>query len=117
MKTLYCAIGYVCNERCQFCPCSEGSINVPSLSYDDICFSIRKSIEEGGVENILLSGGEPTIHPDFFRVLEFIRRYDVNISLLTNALRIADDNFANKMFSIIDGSKLDVTVAFHSHIP
>ena len=41
----------------------------------------------------------------------------VNISLLTNALRIADDNFANKMFSIIDGSKLDVTVAFHSHIP
>ena len=64
-----------------------------------------------------MSGGEPTIHPDFFRILEFIKGYDVNISLLTNALRIADNNFANNMFSIIDGSKLDVTVAFHSHIP
>lgn len=110
MKTLYCAIGYVCNERCQFCPCSEGSVNVPSLSYDDICLSIRKSIEEKGVKNILLSGGEPTIHPDFFRILEFIKGYDVNISLLTNALRIADNNFANNMFSIIDGSPDFVTL-------
>ena len=69
------------------------------------------------MKNILLSGGEPTIHPDFFRILEFIKSYDVNISLLTNALKLADINFAERMFSIIDGEKLDVTVAFHSHIP
>ncbi len=117
MKTLYCAIGYICNECCRFCPCSEGSANVPSLSYDDICSAISKSIKEKGVENILLSGGEPTIHPDFFRILEYIRNCNVNVSLLTNALRLADEEFADKMFSIIDGSKLDVTVAFHSHIP
>lgn len=117
MKTLYCAIGYICNERCRFCPCSEGSANVPSLSYDDICSAISKSIKEKGVENILLSGGEPTIHPDFFRILKYIRNCNVNVSLLTNALRLADEEFADKMFSIIDGSKLDVTVAFHSHIP
>ena len=56
-------------------------------------------------------------YPDFFRILEFIKSYDVNISLLTNALKLADINFAERMFSIIDGEKLDVTVAFHSHIP
>lgn len=117
MKTLYCAIGYVCNERCQFCPCSKDSVTVPSLTYDQVCMTVRQSIEEKGVENILLSGGEPTIHPDFFKILDYIKRFDVNISLLTNALRLADDTFAEKMFSIIDGSKLDVTVAFHSHIP
>ncbi|MEG2095193.1 MAG: radical SAM protein [Alistipes sp.] len=117
MKTLYCAVGYLCNERCQFCPCSEGSANMPSLTYEEICSSISRAIEERGVENILLSGGEPTIHPDFFRILEFIRGCDVKISLLTNALKLADDNFAEQMFSIIDGEKLDVTVAFHSHIP
>ena len=117
MKTLYCAIGYLCNERCQFCPCSEGSADVPSLTYEEVCESIRRAIEERGVENILLSGGEPTIHPDFFKILEFIKGYGVNISLLTNALRIADDDFAERMFSIIEGERLDVTVAFHSHIP
>lgn len=117
MKTLYCAIGYRCNEHCRFCPCSEEATDIPSLTYDDICSSIRRAIKERGVENILLSGGEPTIHPDFFRILDFIRGYNVNISLLTNALRLADENFAERMFSIIDGKKLDVTVAFHSHIP
>ena len=91
MKTLYCAIGYVCNEHCRFCPCSEGSVNVPSLTYDEICSTIRRAIEERGVENILLSGGEPTIHPEFFRILEFIKGLNVNISMLTNALRLADE--------------------------
>ena len=117
MKTLYCAIGYLCNERCRFCPCSEGSADVPSLTFDEICEAIRRAIEERSVKNILLSGGEPTIHPDFFRILKFIKSYDVNVSLLTNALKIADDEFAERMFSIIEGEKLDVTVAFHSHIP
>lgn len=117
MKTLYCAIGYLCNERCRFCPCSEGSADVPSLTLEEICTAIRRAIEERGVKNILLSGGEPTIHSDFFRILEFIKSYNVNISLLTNALKLADDNFTERMFSIIDGEKLDVTVAFHSHIP
>lgn len=117
MKTLYCAIGYLCNEQCRFCPCSESSVGIPSLTYEEICGSISRAIKEKGVENILLSGGEPTIHPEFFRILEFINDCDVNISLLTNALKLADDTFAERMFSIIDGKKLDVTVAFHSHIP
>lgn len=117
MKTLYCAIGYLCNERCRFCPCSEESADVPSLTFEEICTAIRRAIEERGVKNILLSGGEPTIHPDYFRILEFIKSYNVNISLLTNALKLAEDNFTERMFSIINGEKLDVTVAFHSHIP
>ena len=117
MKTLYCALGYSCNEHCRFCPCSETSVEVPPLSYEEICEAIHCAIVERGVENILLSGGEPTIHPDFFKILEFIQKYDVNISLLTNALKLADDNFANRMFYIINNEKLDVTVAFHSHIP
>ena len=90
---------------------------MPSLTYDEICLSIRRAIDERGVENILLSGGEPTIHPDFFRILEFIKKCNVKLSLLTNALRLADDTFAEHMFSIVDGNDLDVTVAFHSYIP
>lgn len=117
MKTLYCAIGYLCNERCRFCPCSENASDTPFLTYSEICNAIRRAIEEKGVENILLSGGEPTIHPDFFRILKFISGFDVNVSLLTNALMIADECFSDRLFSMIDSKELDVTVAFHSHIP
>lgn len=117
MKTLYLAVGYVCNERCLFCPCSTGSTALPSLTYDEICKTIDRAIEERGVENILLSGGEPTIHPDFFRILEYISGKEVAVSLLTNALMLANQEFCDRTFSIIDAHSLDVTVAFHSHVP
>lgn len=117
MKTLYCALGYACNERCIFCPCSENSVNVPSLSYEDICDAIDRSVAEKGVDNILFSGGEPTIHPDYFRRLEYAARKGVRLSLLTNAIRLASKEFAERMFDIADGKEMDITVAFHSHIP
>lgn len=116
MKTLYCAVGYACNERCMFCPCSEHPANQPSLTYEEICEAIDRSIEERGVDNILFSGGEPTLHPDFFRILEYAKNTGAQISLLTNAIKLANDDFADRMFEIIDGENLDVTVAFHSHI-
>ena len=117
MKTLYCAVSYVCNERCLFCPCSKDSVSMPSLCYDEIRDAIDRSAHERGIDNVLLSGGEPTLHPDFFRIIEHIKEKGLRLSLLTNALQLADNSFANQMFSIINGSQLDVTVSFHSHIP
>ena len=116
MKTLYCAVSYVCNERCLFCPCSERSGALPTIPYESIREAIDRSIDERGVENILLSGGEPTLHPDYFRILEHIVRRGARVSLLTNALRLADREFADRMFAIVNGPELDVTVAFHSHL-
>lgn len=87
------------------------------LSFNEIKNTIDVAVDQHGVNNILLSGGEPTIHPDFFRILEHIKSKSVQLSLLTNALRLADDTFSQRMFSIIDGREIDVTVAFHSHIP
>ena len=117
MKTLYCAVTYACNEHCRFCPCSNGAASIPHLSYECVCDAIDHSVKEQGVNNVLLSGGEPTLHPDFFRILEYIKNKGLRLSLLTNALKLADKSFAKQMFSIIDGRQLDVTVAFHSHIP
>lgn len=102
MKTLYCALGYTCNERCIFCPCSENSVDVPSLSFEEIRDAIDRSVAEKGVDNILFSGGEPTIHPDYFRILEYAAGKGVRLSLLTNALRLASKEFAGRMFDIVD---------------
>lgn len=115
MKTLYLAIGYVCNLRCVFCPCSEGAGKMPSFTFDEICKGIDLAIENRHIENILLSGGEPTIHPDFFRIVEYIRSKGLMLSMLTNAQKLADNDFCEKLLQTADCSKLDVTVAFLSH--
>lgn len=117
MKTLYLAIGYACNQRCVFCPCSENSVKTPSFTFDAIRRSIDDAIENRHIENILLSGGEPTIHPDFFRVVDYIRSKGLMLSLLTNAQKLTDEKFAEKLAKKTDREKLDVTVAFLSHLP
>lgn len=116
-STLYCAVGYNCNEKCRFCPCSENSSGLGMLSYEEIVETIDIAVDRHGITNVLLSGGEPTIHPDFLKIIRHIAGKGVKLSLLTNALRLADANFADRLFSLVDGPEVDVTVAFHSHRP
>ena len=45
------------------------------LSYDDCCRAIDHLVEaEGRPEVLQLSGGEPTIHPEFFTILDAVKR-------------------------------------------
>lgn len=47
---------------------------------------------EGRLENITFSGGEPSLHPDFFELADMADRPEVaRVSLVTNGIRIADD--------------------------
>ena len=118
MRSLYCAISYICNEQCVFCPCSEeGSFTMPSLTYSEICRAIDQSIEKKQIENVLLSGGEPTLHPDFFKIVKHIADKGLRIGLLTNAIKLSSTEFVEKLDLNCDLKQTDITIAFHSHIP
>ncbi len=48
---------------------------------------------EGTLENLTLSGGEPTLHPELSRLFEIAARPEIaRVSLVTNGLRIAQDS-------------------------
>ncbi len=59
--------------------------------------TIRRMIDavvrnEGHPDVLQISGGEPTLHPDFFGVLEYARRQPVrHLMVNTNGIRIAQD--------------------------
>lgn len=45
---------------------------------------------EGTLENLTLSGGEPTTHPDFFALVELATRPEIGrVSVVTNGIRLA----------------------------
>jgi len=55
---------------------------------------------KGGIEILQLSGGEPTLHPQFFELLDGCRTIHASIMWLlnTNGVRIArDDEFAREL--------------------
>ena len=81
-----------CNLRCPMCYASSGP-GGSHLSYEDCIRSIDRLVAvEGRAEVLQLSGGEPTIHPDFLRVLDYAVARPIDIVMVnTNGIRLAHD--------------------------
>ncbi len=81
-----------CNLRCPMCFSSSGPGGA-HLSYDECVAAIDRLVAvEGRAEVLQLSGGEPTIHPDFLRVLDYAAAQPIDVVMVnTNGVRLAHD--------------------------
>jgi uncharacterized radical SAM superfamily Fe-S cluster-containing enzyme len=82
-----------CNLRCPICYAESGPDRLSSRSLAEIERMIdavvRNEVEPDVVQ---ISGGEPTIHPQFFEVLDAVRRRPIHhLMVNTNGIRIAQD--------------------------
>src|SRR5256885_12872575 len=93
-----------CNLPCPTCyassPIGIGS-NVDAVPLENLKQRIQGVIDrKGGIEILQLSGGEPTLHPQFFELLRWLQdhpRIDY-VLLNTNGVRIArDEVFARRL--------------------
>lgn len=79
-----------CNQRCVFCG-SEGLIRPHAPR------TAAAAINRAG-EHLTISGWEPTLHPGLPEIVEKARRAGVkNITLFTNALKLADAVYARRL--------------------
>lgn len=93
-----------CNLACPTCyadsPAGAGG-KVDAMPLEDLKRRIEGVIaRKGGIEILQLSGGEPTLHPQFFELVEWATAHDkIDYLLLnTNGVRIAnDDEFAERL--------------------
>ncbi|MEI7951381.1 MAG: radical SAM protein, partial [Synechococcaceae cyanobacterium ELA182] len=79
LATCLCLIEIVhsCNLACPTCyadsPAGAGA-HVDAVPLDDLRRRIQGVIDrKGGIEILQLSGGEPTLHPQFFELLEWLQ--------------------------------------------
>src|SRR5436190_1682095 len=86
-----------CNLSCPTCyadsPVGAGH-NVDAVPLKDLQRRIQGVVDrKGGIEILQLSGGEPTLHPKFFELVEWIQEHPgIDYLLLnTNGVRIAQD--------------------------
>ena len=81
----------VCNLACPICMADNSS---KGFIRSDIFSQIIDNLvaAEGTLENITLSGGEPTLHPEFWELITISDRPEITrVSLVTNGLTIAQD--------------------------
>jgi hypothetical protein len=95
-----------CNLKCPICYASSG----PERNEFRDLQTIERMLDaivrnEGRPDVVQISGGEPTLHPDFFRILDMARERPIqHLMLNTNGIRIArDEEFARRIAGYMPG--------------
>lgn len=86
LKRIYIEISNICNLQCSFCPVVERDKKImDSMSFEEIIQKVAPHAEEVCLHLM----GEPLAHPEFPRILELAKIYDVKLNLTTNALLLS----------------------------
>lgn len=66
---------------------------------------------------ITISGGEPTLHPNFIEIISFAQKCGMYVTVLSNGENFANNAFVNEIKKCIDITKLRIITTLHSSIP
>jgi 7,8-dihydro-6-hydroxymethylpterin dimethyltransferase len=98
-----------CNLRCPICYAASG----PERKLHRDLPTIERMLDavvanERHPDVVQISGGEPTLHPDFFRILDMARERPIqHLMVNTNGTRIATDpEFARRLAEYMPGFEL-----------
>ena len=98
-----------CNLECPICYASSGPSRATYRPLDLIERMLDAVVRnEGRPDVVQISGGEPTLHPDFFRVLDLARERPIqHLMLNTNGIRIArESGFAERLAEYMPGFEI-----------
>jgi len=94
IKFAWIEITSKCNQACLHCFVGDDLNKTPHMPVAKI-FSYIDTLVKYGTRHVVVSGGEPTLHPEFEAILDYIGRTPLRISVLSNAstghiIRLAD---------------------------
>jgi hypothetical protein len=98
-----------CNSNCPCC--ITHNPDTFELTVRDVENAVNAALKnQSSINTATLSGGEPTIHPHFFELLDVLKRPEIDyVSVNTNGIRIAnDEDFVKEL-----ASKKDVHISLH----
>lgn len=81
-RRIYFQITRKCNLLCDYCfiKAGKGAPDVPTSAI----MNIAEFMGNNGLMEVRLTGGEPTVHPDFFAVMHKFKEKGVYVSVATN---------------------------------
>lgn len=112
-KTLVLETGILCNNRCTFCY-QRGYRGLPGypklVPGPELVERMRWGIANG-FDEVSLTGGEPTIRPDFLDLIRQAREMGFRrVAITTNGLRMADPEFFAKA---VDAGLTSLGISIH----
>ncbi|RNI38764.1 radical SAM protein [Hanamia caeni] len=98
-----------CNCRCVMCDIWKGNHNLRQLNEQDIQ-RLLASLKKFGTRQVLMSGGEALLNPNFFRFCEILNKEKIKVSLLSTGLTLKKNatllvGYVNDIIVSLDGDK------------
>jgi mycofactocin radical SAM maturase len=81
---------YACNLDCVHCLSSSGRRDPRELTTAE-CLRVVDELEAMQVFYVNIGGGEPTIRPDFWEIVDYATSHHVGVKFSTNGVRITDE--------------------------
>ena len=81
---------YACNLSCVHCLSSSGRRDPGELSTAE-CLRVIDELESMQVFYVNIGGGEPTVRPDFWDIVQYATEHHVGVKFSTNGIRITDE--------------------------
>ena len=76
-----------CNCRCVMCDIWKDNKNLKQLTEADIN-KLLDSLQRLGTQQVLMSGGEALLNPNFFRFCEILNSKNIKVTLLSTGLTL-----------------------------
>jgi radical SAM protein with 4Fe4S-binding SPASM domain len=83
------ALTYACNNACPHCYNEPERFTMHSLSLDD-WLHIFDTLAEIGIPHVILTGGEPTLHPDLPAIIRHADSLGLIVGMNSNGRKLAD---------------------------
>lgn len=82
----YIQVTRLCNQKCRFCSNPEREA---TLTMDQATALIDDFVARG-YDGVILTGGEPTMHPRLGEIIAYARRKGIHARIITNGQNLAD---------------------------
>src|SRR4051812_23967995 len=81
---------YACNLACGHCLSSSGRRDPRELSTNE-CTALIDEFERMQIFYVNIGGGEPTVRPDFWELVDYATAHHVGVKFSTNGVKITPD--------------------------
>lgn len=88
LKDLCFEIIQKCPNDCLFCSSCANISKNNIISYNDFTKTIDYFMSHGGIKEISISGGEPLLHPDLYRMINYCTINNIRTVLFTSGIKI-----------------------------
>lgn len=94
-------VGYSCNDACLHCVVDDfrDALRSKSQAQDKTLADIKAEMENARARgnHLVVTGGEPTIRPDFVEIIRYARELDYTVNVQTNGRRLSDPKLADAL--------------------